>query len=432
MDSLSATLAFLPQLIDLMMSNARNLAFAEASHNDAFTAAQQAAQEASDQLGTEASWALAFGGGRHDPVALLAGLRTVLGDIPVVGGSTAGLITANGTSLSGFECGLILFGPSLMPGAIVAETGLCDMRATGKRLGTALRDACPEATTILLLYDSLHTVSPRELHVASPLVDGLHDGLGDLEAAVIGAGTLGDLNMEISVVFDGQAPCQHTAVALVLPARLRSHIRITHGCYPASDFMTITRIEGARVLELDGRPALEVAAERLKIPLAEIAQLSPATLPLALGEKQGAPYAPFSDDAYNNRLVVGADAASGALILFEADFRVGTRVQLMDIDTDRMIDSAREQTERLLAELGDARLEFGLYIDCIGRAMAFNGLDEDESAPVRTLVGARCPLLGFFSGVEIAPIRDRCRPLDWTGVLAVFTTTPDDSPGEAC
>lgn len=411
------------------MPNTRNLAFAEASHNDAFTGAQQAAQEASDQLGTEASWALAFGGGRHDPTALLAGLRSVLSDIPVVGGSTAGLITANGTSLSGFECGLILFGPSLAPEAIVSETGLCDTRATGQRLGIALRDARPEAATILLFYDSVHAISPRELHIASPLVEGLHEGLGDREATVIGAGTLGDLNMEISVVFNGHEPCQHTVVALALPAQLRSHIRITHGCYPASDFMTITRIEGARVLELDGRPALEVAAERLKLSLAKIAQLSPATLPLALGEKQGAPYAPFCDDAYNNRLVVAADAEARALILFEADFTVGTRVQLMDIDPQRMIDSAREQTEQLLSALGDAAPQFGLYIDCLGRAMAFNGLDEDESAPVRALLGDRCPLLGFFSGVEIAPVQGRCRPLDWTGVLAVFTSEPDGSPG---
>lgn len=76
-------------------------------------------------------------------------------------------------------------------------------------------------------------------------------------------------------------------------------------------------------------------------------------------------------------LVQGADGLveqqelSGALILFEADFRVGTRVQLMDIDPQRMIDSLREQTEPLLADLGDATPEFGLYIDCVGRARAF-------------------------------------------------------------
>ena len=30
------------------------------------------------------------------------------------------------------------------------------------------------------------------------------------------------------------------------------------------------------------------------------------------------------------------------------------------------------------------------------------------------------PLLGFYSGVEIAPFEGYSRPLDWTGVLALL------------
>jgi small ligand-binding sensory domain FIST len=146
-------------------------------------------------------------------------------------------------------------------------------------------------------------------------------------------------------------------------------------------------------------------------------------LALTLGEKQGHPFAPFSDLNYNNRMVVAADAEAGALILTEADFAVGTRVQLMSIEPQRMIDSAQEQVERLLDSLGERAPLFALYIDCAGRSIAFSGLQEDESAPVRRLLGARCPLLGFFSGVEIAPVHQRPRPLDWTGVLALFTAT---------
>ncbi|MFW5723064.1 MAG: FIST C-terminal domain-containing protein, partial [Halochromatium sp.] len=99
--------------------------------------------------------------------------------------------------------------------------------------------------------------------------------------------------------------------------------------------------------------------------------------------------------------------------------------QLMDIEPRNMIDSVREQTDSLLAELGAATPLFGLYIDCVGRSLAFSGTEEEESAPVRDLIGARCPLLGFFSGVEIAPVQGRPRPLDWTGVMAVFTRAGD-------
>lgn len=410
-----------------MSGNVTNPALGEARHNDAFTAAQNAAHQARRRLGAPPSWALAFGGGRLDPTALLAGLRSVVGEIPIVGGSSAGLITVQGATLTGFECGLLLFAEPLRPGAIVSETQTdsCDTRAAGQRLGAALRAADPDAATILLLYDSVHTAAPLQLHIGSHLVDGVYDGLDGLAAQLIGAGTLGELTMETSVVFDGRAVRQHTAVAVSMPRALRSHLRITHGCYPASDFLTITRIDGERILELDGRSALSVVAERLAIPEVELAHLTPPVLALALGEKQGDPFAPFADAHYNNRLVVAADAESGALVLYEADFAVGSRVQLMDIEPQSMIDSVRAQTDSLLAELGETKPLFGLYIDCVGRSMAFSGSDEDESAPVRTGIGERCPLLGFFSGVEIAPLQGRPRPLDWTGVIALFTRARD-------
>lgn len=408
-----------------MKGKTRNPALGVSQHNDALTAAQEAAQQAKQQLASAPSWALAFGGGRHDPAAVLAGLRAALGDIPVIGGSTAGLITPLGATLTGFECGLLLFGEPFALNGIATQTGLCDEFETGKRLGAELRQKNAADSTILLLYDSVHQADPLELHLGSRLVDGISAGLDGHRLQLIGAGTLGDLEMRRSAVFNGNKACQHTAVAVSLPTGLTSHISITHGCLPASDFMTITAIDGARILELDGEPALTVAAERLNLSRDELAGISPTTLALTLGEKQGNPFAPFCDADYTNRLVVAADPDSEALILFEADFAVGTRVQLMDIEPQRMIDSAQAQSEQLLASLGDREPLFGLYIDCAGRSMAFSGWEQDESAPVRNLIGSRCPLLGFFSGVEIAPVQDQPRPLDWTGVLALFTATED-------
>lgn len=408
-----------------MNSHAENPALGVARHNEAATAARDAAQRAKEQLAGDPVWALAFAGGRHDPTALLAGLQAELDTIPIIGGSAVGLITREGTTLTGFECGVLLFAAPFLLEGVVTEHGLQDAFATGERLGRQLQEISASGSTVLLLYDSIHASEPVELHTGSHLVDGLVAGLDGDHRQLIGCGTLGDMAMQHSAIFNGREACVHAAVAVAMPATLQCHVGITHGCFPASDFMTITAIEGARVLELDGQPALTVAAERLGLSEDELAAVNPATLPLTLGEKHGDPFAPFSDLNYNNRLVVAADPEAGALILTEADFSVGTRVQLMGIEPQRMIDSAQEQTDQLLASLGDQEPLFALYIDCAGRSMAYSGTEEDESAPVRRLVGERCPLLGFFSGVEIAPVANHPRPLDWTGVLAVFTATND-------
>src|SRR3954467_11742943 len=54
-------------------------------------------------------WAMAFCGGKHDPHAFLAELRAVLGEIPIVGGSAAGVITREGASYSGIETAVACF-----------------------------------------------------------------------------------------------------------------------------------------------------------------------------------------------------------------------------------------------------------------------------------------------------------------------------------
>jgi len=392
-------------------------------HTDAFTAAEQAALQARNQLSASETpgWALALAGGQHEPEALLNGFRAVLGDIPIVGGSGVGVITAAAATLTGYECGLLLFPATLAPLGILVVDGLeQNEAAAGRRLGAALREIARPDTTILLFYDSVRGGLPPALHVGSRLLDGLYEGLDELHPIVIGAGTLADMELLNSYIFDGQQVRKHAVVAVVLPPELHSHVTIMHGCYPASDFLEITRIDSARVLELNGQPALTVAAKRLGVTREKLAALRPPQLSLTLGKKYGDPFAPFDDGQYVNRLVIAADLDDDALILFEDDFHVGARIQLMVIDPQRMIESVRSQTQTLLDTLA-AQPFFALYIDCAGRSMAFNGMEEDEASPVREQVGSLCPLLGFYSGVEIAPLLGRARPLDWTGVLALFT-----------
>lgn len=400
------------------------VAAGNARHPDAGIAAREAAREVRSGLaaGQEPGWLLAFAGGRHDPDALLDGFRAEFGEIPIVGGSGSGIISSAGSHISGYECGVLLFAKSLTDSAILTAPGLdIDETAAGRELGRQLRalDLKPERV-VLLFYDSLKSSPPPVLHLGSRLLDGLHEALGDQPPLILGAATLSDLDMSDSYVFDGLGITRHTAVAVVLPAEFTGHSTIMHGCLPASDFLEITAIDGARVLELQGQPALKVVEDRLGITREALSARQPLPL-LTIGEKHGDLYAPFNDDQYVNRLVVAIDPADESLILFEADFHVGSLIQIMSFEPRRMIESATIQTETFLENLTEERLAFGLYIDCVGRSTAFIGSDEDESGPVREQVAPRCPFIGFYSGVEVAPFMGRARPLDWTGVLLLCT-----------
>lgn len=414
----------------------RDVAVGQARHGDAATVVRLAARQALAGLGRgseqtpdpcrEPAWLLAFAGGLHDPDAVMRALRAEFGDLPIIGGSGTGIISAQGAQSSGYECGLMLFTQALAPAAIIRVDGLdVDEVAAGQALGRRLQAlALGPERVVLLFYDSINTkTDPPSLHVCSRLLDGLHQVLGQTPPPIIvGAGTLSDFDMSDSYLFDGEGVALHSAVAVVLPQRLRGHCTIMHGCLPASDFLEITRIEGARVLEIDRQPALRVVEERLRVARAQLLARQP--LPsMTIGVKHGDPYAPFNDDQYVNRLVMAIDPNEESLLLTEADFHVGSRIQIMSYEPERMIASARTQSAALVAQLAAEQAVFGLYFDCAGRSMPFVGSDEDESAPVRECIGTLCPLLGFYSGVEIAPFIGRARPLDWTGVLLVCTSS---------
>ncbi|EIC22937.1 FIST signal transduction protein [Thiorhodovibrio frisius] len=407
------------------MALSNQVAVGQSRHADATTAARAAARQARAQLSWDQkpAWVLAFAGGLQDPSDLLAGFQAELGPLPVIGGSAVGIISPEGASTSGYECGILLFAEALAPRSIVTvDTMETDEGEAGRRLGETLRalDLTPERV-VLLFYDSIKSGPPPVLHIGSRLLDGLHQGLGDCHPMIVGAGTLSNLSLSDSYLFDGQGIRRHGAVAAVLPASLIGHTTIMHGCLPASDFLEITRIDGSRVLELDHRPALQVVEERLRVTRDELLARHPLPF-LTLGEKLGNPYAPFNDNQYVNRLVVAIDPVEESLILFESDFNAGSRVQIMGYEPDRMIESCQDQTQSILANLNRNRLAFGLYIDCAGRSMAFIGLDQDESTPVREQVAPLCPFLGCYTGVEIAPFHGRARPLDWTGVLLLCTS----------
>lgn len=393
---------------------------------DSFLAGQQAAMRITSQMGTNdsAGWIMAFCGGRHDPDAVLKGIRTHLGQIPVFGGSAVGTITNHEISYGGYEIALALFPETTDKISILTAPGLDQGEArAGEQLGKQLRDSAEDHASVILFYDSIRSGPPPVLNVASRLVDGIYAGLEDKPLKVFGAGLVGDFQLSRSYVFDGRKPVKNMAVALVLPPVWMSYVTIMHGFTPISAFMEITRIDGPVIYELDGRPAYEVLQEMTQLTNGDQFEVN-FSLTVALGKKLGNPFDPYQESAYINRQIVGTNPKDGSVSLFEADFQVGLKIQIMSHDQQLVLDSVRNQTQQLLSGIDNGRAMGALYIDCAGRACSFCGDEVEEASVLQEIIGETMPLLGFYSGVELAPCIDRTRPLDWTGVLAVFTMEP--------
>lgn len=398
-----------------------------ANDADAREAGRRAAAEALRRGGVEApDLVLAFCGGPLDAAAFYEGVRGAVGPrAPILGGSAVGVITNDELSYGGFPAAVaaLELGAPLRLAAVGGLDG--DERWAGRRLGRELAAAGVDgAAALLLFYDSIRAPAtastPPVLNASRPLIAGLAEGLPRCPP-VVGAGVLGDFGFAPTVQFCGDGARRQHAVGALLGSSARPCVQVMHGCTPMDGVPhVLTRVEGDVIHEIDGRPA----AERIDDVYGsrEWRTQRPVNR-LALGVPQGERHRLDGEDGYVNRLITGVLPDGKAVGLFEPDLDAGAEVLFMLRDPALMIESARAGSEAAVERMRreGSRPRFALYIDCAGRAAAVSRTPTEEGAEVQAVMNREgVPLLGFYSGVEVAPLRGVSRGLDWTGVLLLL------------
>jgi len=356
---------------------------------------------------------------KYDVAEFLDGLRTVVGDkTRIIGGGSVGIITNDYLAYDGFHAGVLALSSDTLNIDMYTEPGLADNEfTTGAKLGNKIRNKSYNGKpNVLLMYDAIKE-ERKSLNLATPLIEGLKSTIGEWPS-IAGVGMLGDLQFSIAKqIFDNKL-LQHSANALVLSGNVTMHTTILHGCKPVSDYHTITRTDGNVVLEIDGKPATDAIAELLGPETDKSWEEYP--LFITLGVNRGDRFADFDPKVYTNRLTMAVDKERKGLVMFEDDLKPGMDFQLMGREISNF-EYIKETTELFLKKLNNEKPIFALYIDCAGRAATYCGSSGEEAAELQKVLGSDIPLLGMYSGVELALIEGELRPLDWTGVLCIFT-----------
>ncbi len=194
----------------------------------------EAARAALSQAGiNRCDLVLLFSTSRHDPVQLREGVRAVVGpETRLVGGYGIGIITNDRLGYEGYQVGVGVFSSDSMRIDLFLEHGLDeDEFRTGVALGNQIRSAgVPKDSNILVLYDSIKrsVAEGMSLNLATPLVEGMTESLGEWPAAA-GGGMIGDMHFNPTHQWFDDRIEQKAAMALVLSGGVRMDTIIMHG-----------------------------------------------------------------------------------------------------------------------------------------------------------------------------------------------------------
>jgi hypothetical protein len=353
--------------------------------------------------GLAPQFVLAFGG-RHlleDP-SYFRELRARYPHARLVVSSTAGEITGTEITEDQLTVTAVALEKTRIACAALPIRASGESHALGRELARMLDD--PELVHIFIVADGQRTNGTE-----------LARGLGEhLPAGVVLSGGLaGDgARFQKTIVGLDEPPVSGRVVALGFYGRdFKSSCGSAGGWAPFGPERLVTRAEGNRLYELDGRSALGLYRQYLGDQAAELPG-SALRFPLSVSATDGG--------AGVVRTILSIDDATQSMT-FAGDVPQGARVHFMRASYEDLLDGAAQASEQ--ARGHDPELV--VCVSCVGRRIVLGQRTEEETEMVRTILGPRPVLTGFYSYGELAPSSQggACQLHNQTMTVTAFSET---------
>lgn len=333
---------------------------------------------------------IVFSSVKQEQEEVLAGVREISREVPLIGCSSAGEITSAGV----FEGSVVVMalesddlkffqssGGSVKDGA----------REAGNRFAENIKNQfLAQSTKAIILTDVL-------AGNGSDAVRGIQDVLGKDFFIVGGASGDDFLFKETYQYYNGKVLVS-SLIGVGISGSGAVSVGVRHGWIQIGIPMKVTKSKGAILEELDGKPAARIyedyfgkKAEELKAePLARLA----ITYPLGMGVE--------GSDELLIRDPITVDA-SGA-ITCAAEIPEGSEIRLMIGSKEEAIKAAEDAAIQVKEQLGGKKAKAVILFDCIARKKLFGRDAYDEIKAIKKILGEDVPLIGFYTYGEIAPL----------------------------
>lgn len=363
------------------------------AHDDAATAGAEAARMA--MVGGDARLVVVLGAMTYDLAALLAGVRSVTGDTPLIGCSTHGEIWAGGPS-DGTVLVTVLGGPGFSATVASVEAVAGRQRAAGAELARALRDGDDSGehpNAVLMLFTD--SVLPDQ----EEILRGVYEVVG-ASVPLVGGAAADRWATDRTFQLHGDRVLSGAVVGVRLRSDAPLVAAVGHGWRPVGEPMVVTRCDEGRVYTLDDEPALDVYLRRLGAPPetyldADAFTEFALTRPIGVERRSG----PEVRNLATETDLVGRTIGGGGQL------PSGGLTWIMAGDDESILEAVTRTCDEAVAGLGE-RPPLGLLtFSCLALRSV---LGADGTRREAQLIGAAAgdaPFAGFYTCGEIARIR---------------------------
>jgi hypothetical protein len=347
-------------------------------------AGRQAAQDCLNNLTQAPTLILLFCSPHYAQEHVLAGIREIFPESPILGCSSAAEIHHTGSdeqsvvlsALAGIQV-------TLQPGGNIREDSFEAGRLLGQRL------AAHPAQVLLMFSDAL-------AGNGSAVVQGVQAGL-NRSLPVVGGAASDEFLFQKTYQYINTQVLTQTVVGAALEGDFVFGVGVRHGWEPVGLPVTVTKSQGHRLYELNGCPAVqfyeEYFGEYFNRQSHEVFGRLAVLYPMGMAIPDSAEYllrAPFS---------VEADGS----VNYAADLPEKAEVRLMIGSVEGAIKAARIAAMEALSQMQGRKPKLALIFNCIARRKVLGRRADEEIAAIRDIIGHQVPVAGFYTYGEIAP-----------------------------
>ena len=383
---------------------------------DSADAGRLAGQKLKDAFGHERLRAvLVYATMNHDHAPLLEALRAELPeDVILLGTSGQGVVGDDDLSEEGMVMGVMGFGgDALRASAAVQREVQVEPKEKGRAMARELKEKLgAEPKMVVTFYDPLCGID------AEAMIAGMRMELS-CPIAGAGSGQPWGVPLETAQFWETEA-MNHGAVALALNGPFTTEIGLSHGTVPNGIHGVVTKAHGNAILEIDGRPAIDVWREVTGCTDNDLLHQSHFAI-WAIGVERSAN---IGGEEKTDRVIRGAfgfDHQTGGVML-QAAVPEGTRIMLHHRTVDEVLNGTVKMAEELRQRL-DGRSPWAvLGFECAARTYPFLGPvnTRAEHKALREAVAPQAPWLGMMAWGEIGPCLGQTAFHNYTYPLVTF------------